>query len=309
MLMSQMSLDKHRSQQETMHTNLKGQALVITLLVLAIVSIVVIGILIIANRDVSQVINNEKYERLYNEAERIVRDTIQLNGVATLPSSCGNSSLFPGYLEYNCGTTQVTSDDLTAVVDLKVLDRRSIEDFPIAKDRSLDVALDGYSQGVEVTWTGNIAMEFNIIYTDGGGNIQSIKDIYDRAGVFDSLAGDNPTNDINNIHDINFQVLDAGNTTSSTTFTISSTNGISLGTTIALRLTPRSKIEGDTTSLTVRGTNVGAFPYQMREFVSTAVDQVDASSPLARVLSKVPLAPQLDSIFDYSLLVKTDLIQ
>lgn len=304
-----MFLGKHQSQQETIHTRLEAQALVITLLVLAIVSVVVIGILVIANRDVTQVINNEKYERLYNEAERRVRDTIQLHGVATLPSSCGNSSLFPGYLEYDCGSDQVTSDALSAIVDLKVLDRRSIEDFPVAKDRSLDVALDGYSQGVEVTWTGNLAMEFNIVYTDGGGAIQSIKDIYDRAGVFDSLAGDNPTNDINNIHDINFQVLDAGNTTSSTTFTISSTNGINLGSTLVLRLTPRSKIEGDTTSITVRATNVGAFPYQMREFVSTAVDQLDSGSPLARVLSKVPLAPQIEGIFDYSILVKNDLIQ
>lgn len=304
-----MFLDKHRSQQEIIPTRLGGQALVITLLVLAIVSIVVIGILLIANRDVNQVVNNEKYERLYNEAERKIRDTIELNGITALPTSCGNSSLYPEYLEYSCGSNQVTSDELTVNVDLRVIDRRSIEDFPVAKDRSLDVALDGYSQGVEVTWTGNLAMEFNIIYTDGGGNIQSIKDIYDRAGVFDSLVGDNPTNDINNIHDINFQVLDAGNTTSSTSFTISSTNGINLGSTLVLRLTPRSKIQGDTTSITVRGTNSGAFPYQMREFVSTAVDQFDASSPLARVLSRVPLAPQVDGIFDYSLLVKNDLIQ
>ena len=303
-----MYLNKLRFQQGTTHTKKKAQALVITLLVLVIISIVVTGVLVISNRDVTQVINNEKYERLYNESEKKVRETLETFGL-TLPSNCGTPVTLPGSTSYDCGTTEQTSDQLVASVDLSVVDKKSVEDYSVSKDRTLDVALNGYNGEVQIRWNKPIAMEFAIVYTDSGSNTRAIRDVYDLGSVYNSLVGDNPNNDINNIHDINFQILDSGAQSTSTRFLISSTNGMSLGSTISLRITPRSKTANDVVSLTVRATNEASFPFQIREFVSSSIDPQDSLSPLASVVAKVPLNPQTDDIFDYTFLVKGNLIQ
>lgn len=303
-----MSLDKHQSQQETLHTK-KAQALVITLLVLAIISIVVMGIIVVSNRDVTQVVTNEKYDRLYNESEKKLIETIETNGITSLPTSCGTPSVFAGYTQYNCGTTTQSSETLNASVDLKVIDRKSITDYVVKKDRSLDVALNGYSGEVQIRWNKPVAMEFSIVYTDAGGVVRNIRDVYDLAGVYDSLTGDNPNSDAGNIHDISFAVLDSSNTATTTKFIISATNGISLGSTVSLRITPRTKTVGDVVSLNVVATTESSFPFQMREFVVSSIDSQDSSSPIASVVTKIPLAPQVDDIFDYSILVNGNLTQ
>lgn len=299
-----------RFRQETTHTkNLKGQALVITLLVLAIISIVVLGVIVVSNRDATQVVNNEKYERLYNESEKKVRETVETFGISGVPTTCGAVVIGPGSSSYDCGTTEQTSDQLVATVDLNIVDSKSIEDFSVSKDRTLDVALNGYNGEVQITWNKAIAMEFNIIYTDASSVTRSIRDVYDLSSVYNSLVGDNPNNDTNNIHDINFQVLDSANIPRSTRFTISATNGISLGSTVSLRITPRSKTANDVVSLTVRAADESSFPLQIREFISSSIDTQDSLSPLASVVAKVPLNPQTDDIFDYTFLVKGNLIQ
>lgn len=304
-----MFLDKVQFQQEISHTK-KGQALVITLLVLAIISIVVIGLVVVSNRDVDQVINNESYERLLNASEQRAREIIQTNGITTLPASCGTPSVLPNTTEYNCGsTTGGTQNDFSGTIETKIVDRRGVNDFAIAKDRSLDIALTGYTGELQFRWNKNVAMEFNIIYTDTTGATQSIKDVYDLSGVYDSLVSDDPNNDTQNIHDFNFQVLDTTSLPRSTKFTISSISGISLGNTVSLRVTPRSKTTGDIVNITVNAGSPSSFPFQIREFVITSIDSNNASSPLATVIAKVPLSSQIDDIFDYALLVKTNFIQ
>lgn len=305
-----MSLSKARFQLETISTKkYNAQALVITLLVLSIISIVVTGVIVISRRDINQVVNNEKYERLFNESESKVRETIQTYGISTIPAACSAPAILPGSSSYSCGTTNQTTDQLNSKVDLQIVDKKSFEDFSVSKDRTLDVALNGYSGEIQVRWNKLMAMEFAIVYTDSGGNAKTIRDVYDLANVYNSLIGDDPNNDTGNIHDINFQVLDSSAVSTTTKFTISGTNGISLGTTVSLRITPRSKTASDVVSLTVKASDESSFPFQVREFISNSIDPADSSSPLASVVAKVPLNPQIDDIFDYTLLVNGSLIQ
>ena len=311
MLMFKMFSDNHRYQQGTIHTK-RAQALVITLLVISIISVVVIGLVVLSSRDVTQVLNNEKYERLYSESEKRVRDKIQDNGMAANP--CGSGTTLPGSVEYNCGSldisqTGVTANNLSAKVDLKIVDRKSIIDYTLSKDRTLDIALNGYNGEIQFRWNKPVAMEFNVIYTNTSSNVVSVRDVYDLAGVYDSLIGDNPNNDTNNIHDLNFAVLDPAKLSTSTKFNISTSNLALLGTTISLRVTPRMKTPSDVISLTVIPTSQESFPLQIREFISTSIDSKDEQSPIATVVSKIPLNPQIDDIFDYGLLVGNNLVQ
>jgi hypothetical protein len=305
-----MYLNNRQFQQETTHINkLSAQALVITLLVLSIISIVVTGVVVVSRRDINQVVNNEKYERLFNESESKVRETVQTYGITSIPATCSAPAILPGSSSYSCGTTNLTTDQLNSRVDLNIVDKKSFEDFSVSKDRTLDVALNGYSGEIQVRWNKLLAMEFAIIYTDAGGNIQTIRDVYDMANVYNSLIGDDPNSDTGNIHDINFQILDSGAISTTTKFTISATNGISLGSTLSLRITPRSKTASDIVSLTVKASDESSFPFQVREFISNSLDPADTGSPLASVVAKVPLNPQIDDIFDYTLLVNGNLIQ
>lgn len=325
--MSTMYSDNYLYQLEITFINMKtrkAQTLVITLLVLGIIGIVVTGVIIISNRDVTQVVTNEKYEKLFNVAEQNIRDIIENNGISQLPQGggenqiqCGTGQPFSGYIEYDCGIVTSTEENILVETKITITDRKAVNELILEKDRTFDILLKpisstGYLGELQFRWSKPVAMEFNLIYQDSSGVMRSIRDVYDLAEVYDSLIGDDPYNDISNIHDINFEVLDNDNRETTTRFTIQNINGLNLGgtgTTLNLRVTPRSKVDNDVISLSIVAADESAFPFQIREFLASSRDVDDDNSPIANVVSKIPLNAQVDDIFDYSILLRSNLIQ
>ena len=54
----------------------KGQILIITLLVLTILSIVTVSLIVLNSRDVTQTVNSEIYEKVYNSSETKLKEVL-----------------------------------------------------------------------------------------------------------------------------------------------------------------------------------------------------------------------------------------
>ncbi|MFS8130889.1 MAG: hypothetical protein ACMG57_02830 [Candidatus Dojkabacteria bacterium] len=288
----------------------QGQVLLITLLVLTIIGIVIVGLVTLSNRDVTQVVTSEKYETLYNSAETEVRKIVDNFGrydkvLDTLPTVFNTCTAVQTSISYHCTNVDTTTGNTNFKTDIDVTNKKDIQNFEIKKDRSFVVKLAGYAGVIDVSWDKPAAVEFSIIAQDSSRNLKVIKDVYDLAGVYDGLVGDNPYNQPNPNHQINYQVLDASNKPLGTRLNITNTgvNGLAASDYVYyLTITPRLKQDNSSVKFNVVAQNASAFPYQVREFISTSVDTNDSSSPLAKVITQIPLAPQMDSVFDYALI-------
>jgi uncharacterized protein YpmS len=292
-----------------------AQVLLITILVLTIIGIVVVGIVSLSNRDVQQVVNSEKYETLYNTAETELRKIIDDFGRydialdSTLTTKFNYCQPKQINVEYECSIQDESLGSTKFVTNLNIVNKKEILDFEVKKDRSLIINVAGYTSGLDISWDRAAAVEIGFIVRESAAprNLKVIKDVYDLSGVYDSLVGNDPYNDTTNIHPFNYTALstDPAQRQVSTRIILNAANVAGLLATDAplyVTITPRIKEDIGSIKINVRPQTPAALPYQIREFTGTSFDGNDTSSPTAKVIAKIPLTPQIDSIFDYAIL-------
>lgn len=295
----------------------KGQIMLITLLVLMILGIIVVSIVVLTRRDVQQVVNTEKYEQALNTSESNILNVIRKYGdyttsLSSLPNdfnsassgTCTQGIVSTNSNQFDCTFTNVDLTEANLFTEMTISDMRSVDDFTINKDQSIVLNLNGYNQGIDLSWTGSsVALDFSLIYRAGGpaGNYAILKDVFDMDQVYTSLATDNPYDNLNPIHPYNFTINNASDTNNTVRFNISSFDAWNAAnSTVSLRITARTREAYGSIDLDVTASNPGNFPYQIRQFESVSFDPSDSSSPVARVITQIPLYPQVDSVFDHS---------
>lgn len=287
----------------------QAQILVITLLILGIITIGVLSIISILNRDTAQVVNNKKFEIVNNAAEINVTNAVKahqnaptLGDLSSQIPTCTFTSNTGGKLTYTCQDGASVFSPINVRSTLVLEDKRDIVNKELASDESLSVNLQGYKGSMRIEWSGNFALEFNLILRTPTGSWVNVNDVFDRHNVFNSLAGDNPFVDPNNIHDFVFTdpATTAANDAQFDINQILNNLGYGTYTPQALIITPRNAQTANTL-MSVYGLGAG-FPNQIREFSAISFDNSDNASPTGEVKAELFLQPQIDSIFDYALL-------
>ncbi|MCA9381296.1 hypothetical protein KC678_03455 [Candidatus Dojkabacteria bacterium] len=293
----------------------QGQILLITLLVLMVLAIVIVGVVIVTSRDTSQVVANQKYEQLLNVAEVELQRVIDKYGDTTIPlddlsrdddldnyvTSCDavNSN---SQIGYECKINDDNALGLDLDTTITVVEDKNISGLELYKDDTITFALDGYNQGLDITWDQDIAMEIAITYfedldSDGVWDtnepLDETRDIFDAFGVYDSLGG---------TPNFNFVSLNGGRGARFTINNIADLQSINYQTT-SISLTARTRNNlGNPTLIDVTATDPGSFPFQIRSFTTSVFDPNDPQTPVAEVESFVSIETQLDSIFNYTII-------
>lgn len=286
-------------QLEIMSDKKNAQIMLITLLVLIVLGILLAGIVLVLRRDTEQTVANAKFEQLFNSAEANLQSVVNEVGDAseelnTLPGSFSECIADQANIEYTCTFVNSEFSSIETTTEVNIENTKEVEDYEVNKDKSFALDLNGYADTIEISWDSDVAMELTFIYETSGGDLQVITDIYDSPGVLDTPVVS---------HSFTFS-----NTTSRSFQTnLSTISGFS-GTARTLILTPRTDNPLGSTRISLRAiTNIPAFPYQMRVFTSASFDQADGSSPVARIITQIPLTPQIDSIFNYGLFTDSDI--
>lgn len=274
----------------------RGQILIITLLVLTILSILTVSLVILNNRDVGQTVNNEIYEKIYNSSETKLKEVVGIltsstQSLSILTTRYGSSCVNLGgsIATYECNFTLTSDSDNTITYSDKVTvsNEKDIVNYGLNKDRPLTINLDGYSNAVRVGLNKAIAMEFTLIYLQGG-TYRTISGVYDPStGTYNSI---DPTFNT-------YISLISGNPLNFNLQFPASYSAFKL-----LTITPRSKAVGDAVLLSVTGTDLATYPVQVRRFNSQAYMNNNADSPSVKIVSQFPLTPQLEGMLDYALI-------
>lgn len=299
----------------------KGQILIITLLVLTIVAIVTVSLVSLVNRDVEQVASTEQYEDAYNTSETQLKKVLDVYGKPG-KSLTNIVTDFSSGEDINCRgvgtnfyTCDVTGDEFSTVeltTEITVKDTNKVTDFPIYKDRSFDMSLDGYLGTLNFAWDKNAAIEFELIYINTSTQeISSVRDVFDAGTprIYNSLASDDPYDAASTIHPFKYKRVTGGNGITDVAITIADIVNLESKTIAALgvkpltlKIMPRMADRFDSILLNVTAQN-GGLPDQIREFTSKSYDVVGGdSTPVANIQTKVPLAAQPDSVLDSSII-------
>lgn len=292
-----------------------AQVLLITLLVLTIVGIVVVGIVTLSNRDVQQVVTTEKYEKLYNTSETELRKLVDAFGRYDIQLDASLTTKFTyctpkqATVEYDCALTDTASTPNSEIrTTINVANKREVIDYEVKKDKSFVLNVTGYNSGLDIRFDRPAALEFSLIAREAAAprNLKVIKGVYDLSGVYDSLVGSDPYNDTTNIHAFNYTPLsgDPAVRQLSTRIIINAANIAGLaGTDVPLYLSITPRIRGEVGSVKLSVVpQTTALLYQVREFTSSTYDAQDTNTPNARLVTKIPLTPQIETVFDYSIL-------
>lgn len=293
---------------ETMNSNKKGQIMVISLIVLMILGVVIVGLIILINRDTGQVTSNKKSQQIYNVAETqllsiVSRYADPANSLTTIPN-CIQTTSQNGGIRFDCGTTEDILDGaLTITTRIEIEETKEIEDLEIRKDQTFTMNLDGYTAGLNIDWDRDAAVEFYFTYFidsntngvwDNNEALEVKTGVYDRNSIlYENNGGDS---------DINFANLG----TTQTSFNISGIDNLPANyRPYNLSITPRLTTDTlEAVLFDITPSNFSTLPRQMRIFTATSFDASDNDTPVQTLNSQVPLYPQLDSIFNYSLLTK-----
>lgn len=290
---------------------IKGQILLITLLVLTILSIATVSIVLLNTRDVSQVQNSQQYNQIYNSIENEIKGLVQafgkaeisLNPLNTTPYSCLEN--IPGE-SYKCNLNLV-SGNLNLTAELNITDEKKYEKFQIFKDRSLEINLDGYKDDLDIYWENpnlpladQASLEFILIYRDASGEFKSLIDIYNVAGVYTSpiTVSSNPFVFLEN-------PLYPGNQFARRLDF--STTLIATDKPEKLVIIPRMKRINSSIEIDILPTINSTYPNQIRKFVGKSVISNDPNSPVVNVITQIPLYPQTLSVLDYAILTNGEI--
>ncbi|MBN1915544.1 hypothetical protein JW796_00930 [Candidatus Dojkabacteria bacterium] len=297
---------------KSLKNNNKGQIMVITLLVLTIITVIVVSVILIASKDVEQQTTTKEYERYLDRAEQAIIGTIYAFGSPEYDLSEIISD--PSLVDENAScsmsgkgiTCTIVDNDNISQVTMTIEDNKDIEDYTLQKDELFTMYLGGYRNLLRVDWTGQTAMTFTLGFRRGG-EYMSISDVFDPLGVM-TTHGNDPLNDSPpENHVLAFRPY-LGTVQTSTEFVVGDTTGLQPGDElINLSFRPIMREDGYTL-LTVRAT--GVIDDQMRVYEATGyaldVDQF-GTTPAPTVITKIPLYPQVPSIFDYVLLTPSNI--
>ena len=312
----------------------KAQILVVTLLILSIIAVVIVGIVNVLNLDTYQIENTQLYEESYSSAEAHLTELlaltsdiistndlkIKLEGSELIEkkSICNEeSSEIVGNSRYKCKKTFISQElDLGRDISTEVVieDQKSIVNHSLDIDDSLTINVKNYSGDIEFIWDkDDVAIEIHYtLYNQTTGEFYDLYDLYDKnvVKVYDSL-NILPPNTILNISDFNevasssqevsfslnlgllLQVLKALN--------LKYGEGITNATFENIIIVPRSTKETNIT-IGVYPKSVSDFPTQVRTYES--IGFIDNNNPQSKIVSKVFLYDQIDSIFNYGFLTK-----
>lgn len=286
-----------------------AQVLVVTLMVLIIVAIIVVGVVAVATRDVASTITDQRYNELYNTAERAITGLIDKYGDPTEPlSNLAQSTEVPAGYACSLGGAfagQYTCNFNGSLNRVFIRDSRDVIGFELAKDDSLTLNMNGYRGNINVSWQGTAALEFSLIYNNAG-VISNINDLYDNNSpqIFTDNGG-NPITDPRNTHAFPF----ANNPSGGIRFTVGSITGLPAGaTTHSLRITPRMSGSSGNILLNVSGTAAG-YPNQVRIFEAAVLPNNGDVGVLAEAVTQIPLFPQIVNLFHYGLLVRGQVVK
>ncbi|MBD3363091.1 hypothetical protein GF362_05205 [Candidatus Dojkabacteria bacterium] len=191
--------------------NLKGQILVIILIVMLVLGITVITVTNNVIRDISQSKQNTQYESLYSTAEKHVLNIAQsLPSDNVTPTNVQTTLEDSGFDDVSCDTADDDSPDSPSVIcsvtdptnpvddaelQIKVKDSPHIIRAVLAKDEiiafKLNGDLEGHGQTLDVTMEGegDIAIEVILDFKyNGASEYNAVRGVYDRnLSVFTNL--------------------------------------------------------------------------------------------------------------------------
>lgn len=271
----------------------EGQILVVVILVLFILSIIVLGIIAIVTNDVEQSLGGEQYELSYNKSEESIQRILgdysdtekSLYGILNetgYSCSAGYQSSYQCIFDYSDIETTVNASDTNEVVD-----------FELGKDQTFKVVLGGYEGVVEIQWTGEVAMLFQLDYQTPENEYKALMDMHDAGNYVVSSVPEHPMQNSIPVQSENrviinlWQIRDRLGSTEFDHFT-------------GLKIKALMKEDANvSTLLSVRG-NAG-FPIQVRklEAVSypTGTNKVVVSAPA--LIAQIPFAGSEPEFMNY----------
>jgi hypothetical protein len=278
----------------------QAQILVTTLLVLMIIAVIVVGVVSLASKDVAQTISNQQYEQLYNASEEAIFQVIEKYGQSAVslselqsvdyPTECAADLINGGY---RCEFINPTTD----VSILQVADRATVTDYELGKDDNIVLQLSGYTGEIYLNWRGDAALEFALLYSDGG-QIKYIGDLYDKSGQVDAAGNDPILDPPPSNHAFPFAEVTPGLPTN-IHFRIDGIVGLPVSAVpLALSVTARIRATGSTIGLDISGST--GLPNQVREFIATSYSPGSTLNVVAKVKAQIPLYPQTLPLFQYA---------
>jgi type II secretory pathway pseudopilin PulG len=293
-------------QLEIIQDKRRGQIMLITLLVLVILGVIISGIVIVLQRDTSQVVVNEKYEQLYNSAEANLKQILDDYATYAIPLSSLPTN-FTECLErvsgikYECSFNNSNYTTFSASTTVEVEDVKRINGFEVQKDDILNLSLNNYRNNLNIKWDGDAAIELGVIYLNTSGEYKIVKDVFDPTNLF--------SNTTISSHSFTFSTLPGEDPNKSFSISLDNIVGVdSSATLLNLTITPRMSTNFGSIRIDVEPLDLSSFPYQMRVFRAVSFDgNGGGDTPVVRLETQVPLNPQIDSIFDYSLLTDSDI--
>lgn len=153
---------------------------------LFILSIIVLGVIAIVSNDVEQTVGGKQYELSYNKSEESIQKI--LTGYANTDTSLAGIVNEEGF---SCSTSVL--NEYTCIFDypdmqttVNVSDSNEVIDYELGKDETFKVLLGSYSDVVEIEWTGNVAMLFQVDYQITTDEYKTIMDMHDAGNYVGS---------------------------------------------------------------------------------------------------------------------------
>ncbi|BCX13865.1 MAG: hypothetical protein KatS3mg085_397 [Candidatus Dojkabacteria bacterium] len=292
-------------QLETLAAKKNAQIMLITLMVLVILGVIISGIVIILQSDTSQTVSNEKYEQLYNNAEenlkKIAKDyaayTVSLSSIPTNFTECVEQI---AGIKYQCQFNDSQFTTISVSNTTQIEESKVVSDYEIKKDEMFTINLNNYKNEIIFKWDRDSAIELGLLFQDSAGQYRIVKDVFDPTNLFSSGTV--------NPHSFNFSPISGEDPNKSFSIDLSSVSSVgSTDNLLYLTVTPRMRDTFGSIRINIEPLDPSTFPYQVRIITSSSLDQNDGQSPVVKLQTQIPLTPQIDSIFDYSLLSNGDI--
>lgn len=285
-----------------------AQIMVVTLLVMMILGIITVGVASNASRDTLQSVSSRQFEDLYDTSEERVFTILdkyskiknvsgqlyELNDLNyDYPTDCTE---IRSNKEYECIFSLNNSVESEVIVE----DITNFDDYEIYKDEMFMFDLDGYVGEIRMSWEGEAAIDMGLIYRNTSSNRYFvIRDLYDRLSIMDAAGGDEFSTDR---HAFRFNTYQSPNT-NSFRFSISQISGFNSSGNQSEYLFIIPRIDGDNGSIKLSFSAASSLKEQMRVVTASSYVLGIDNGPVPSVRSMIPLAPQIPSIFAYSLMV------
>lgn len=286
-----------------------AQVLLLTLIVLSVVGVLIIGMIIIFNRDSSQVINTEKYQEILNVAEtdlvRVAREYFDpARSIETLVSDGRFQDLLTNCsFRVNDQTSKTTvcksisqqSQEKNLETEISITDSKQIIDYKMLPDQPLTIDLSGYKSSVIISANQNNPLEISINYIVNGKS-EVLRGFIDR----DLLIADQEIKG-------NIQTITSFPQTNIININLSNLPSSYFLQDLQITFRRYDTVQKNT-SITVVPDNFTDFPYQIREISVKSFDSLALNSPVVNLVANLPLKGEVLPFLDYPLLTKSSFI-